>query len=96
MTAAARLAAQAEIAGLEQRRHLASWSITFCTSAALLVCLVIVTLFAEEFFGRNLTLLAGALFVAGMFALIGGLSAFLREVYHASHSMRFDASKFDH
>ena len=48
----ARNNAREEIADLDQRRHLASWSINFCTSAALLVCLVIVTLFVEEFFRR--------------------------------------------
>src|SRR5215510_3958639 len=40
--------ALAEINDLERRRHLASWSINLCTAAALIVCLVIVTLFVEE------------------------------------------------
>src|SRR5205814_4454780 len=48
-----RSAAREELDDLERRRHLVSWSINFCTSAALLVCLVIVTLFVEEFFSRN-------------------------------------------
>ena len=39
------------LVGLERRRHLASWSINCCTGAALQVCLVIVTLFIEEFLG---------------------------------------------
>ncbi len=88
------LAAQREIATLERRRHLASWSINFCTGAALLLCVVIVTLFFEEFLGTDLKWLAGALFVTVMFALIGGLSAFLREVYLATHAGRIDASRF--
>jgi hypothetical protein len=91
----ARSNAREEIADLEQRRHLASWSINFCTSAALLVCLVIVTLFVEEFFSTNLKWLAGALFVCAMLALIGGLFSFLREVYLATSVVRFDIAKFD-
>jgi hypothetical protein len=87
-------AAQQEIHLLERRRHLASWAINFCTGAALLLCVVIVTLFFEEFLGTDLKWLAGALFVAVMLALIGGLSAFLREVYLATHTGRIDASRF--
>jgi hypothetical protein len=86
--------ARVEIANLERRRHLASWSINFCTSAALLVCLVIVTLFFEEFFKTDLRWLAGAQFVGVMVALIGGLSSFLREVYLATHTGRIQADRF--
>ena len=87
-------AAQREIATLERRRHLASWSINLCTGAALLLCIVIVTLFVEEFFGTDLKWLGGALFVAVMIALIGGLTAFLREVYLATHASRIDTETF--
>ncbi len=69
-------------------------SINFCTSAALLVCIVIVTLFFEEFFRADLKWLAGAQFVGVMIALIGGLSSFLREVYLATHTGRIDAYRF--
>jgi len=88
-------AARMEIADLERRRHFASWSINFCTSAALLVCIVIVTLFIEEFFRTDLKWLAGALFVGVMVALVAGLTCFLREVYLATHSIRIDASRFE-
>jgi hypothetical protein len=86
--------ARVEIANLERRRHLASWSINFCTSAALLVCIVIATLFFEEFFKTDLKWFAGALFVAVMIALVGGLSVFLREVYLATHTGHIDADRF--
>lgn len=91
----ARAAARVEIGDLEHRRHLASWSINFCTGAALLVCLVIVTLFVEEFFSTNLKWLAGGLFVVAMIGLIGGLFSFLREVYLATRTVRIDAARFD-
>jgi hypothetical protein len=89
-----RARAQREIAMLERRRRWCSWSINFCTAAALIVCLVIVTLFVAEFFGRNWRWLAGGLFVAAMLAVIGGLACFLREVYLATHSIRFDPERF--
>jgi hypothetical protein len=86
--------ARVEIANLERRRHLASWSINLCAGAALLVCIVIVTLFFEEFFGTDLKWLAGAQFVGAMIALLGGLSSFLREVYLATHTGRIEAERF--
>ncbi|HEY3177750.1 MAG TPA: DUF2721 domain-containing protein [Casimicrobiaceae bacterium] len=90
----ARVVARGEIGDLERRRHLASWSINFCTGAALLVCMVIVSLFVEEFFAKDLKWLAGVLFVCAMLALIGGLFSFLREVYLATHVVRFDIARF--
>lgn len=86
--------ASAEIRNLERRRTLASWSINFCTGAALLVCIVIATLFFEEFFGMDLKWLAGALFLSVMVALVGGLTSFLREVYLATHTGRIEPERF--
>jgi len=86
----ARAVALKEFGVLLRRRHLATWSINFCAYAALLVCVVIVTLFIEEFFLVNLKWLAGALFVGAMFALIFGLASFLREVYLAATSLRIE------
>ena len=90
----ARKLAREELAYLEHRRHLASWAINFCTSAALLVCTVIATLFADEFFAADLKWVAGALFVGAMLALIGGLGCFLREVYISTHTVRIILSKY--
>lgn len=95
LDAKARAAARVEIGNLERRRRVCSWSINYCTTAALLVCLVIVTLFVDEFFATNLKWLAGALFVAAMVALIGGLSCFLREVYLATHTISIDPARFE-
>ena len=72
-----------------------SWSINYCTTAALLVCLVIVSLFMEEFFATNLKWLAGALFVGAMVAVICGLACFLREVYLATHTISIDPARFE-
>ena len=94
MDEAARTSARGELENLERRRHLASWAINFCTSAALLVCIVIATLFIEAFFSSDLKWLAGALFVSAMIALIGGLGCFLREVYVATHTVRIISATF--
>jgi hypothetical protein len=94
LDAGARAAARVEIGNLEARRRICSWSINLSTVAALLICLVIVALFVEEFFGADLKWLAGALFVAAMVALIGGLACFLREVYLATHTTSVDLSRF--
>jgi len=56
---------------------------------------VIVALFVEEFFQRDLKWVAGALFVAAMVSLIGGLTCFLREVYLATHTTNLDLSRFE-
>lgn len=93
LNADARVEARVEMDNLEQRRRVCSWSINYCTSAALLVCLVIVTLFVEEFFATNLRGLAGALFVGSMVAVICGLVCFLREVYLATHTTTIDHTK---
>jgi len=90
----ARALARTEIATLEQRRRVCSWAINYCTAAALLVCVVIVTLFADAFFAANLKWVAGGLFVAAMLAVICGLSCFLREVYLATHTINLDPSRF--
>ena len=89
-----RTAVRIESEHLQKRFRLASWAINFCTAAALIVCLVIVTLFVEEFFGRNMRSLAGLLFVTAMVSLIGGLTCFLREVYLATHTVRIDTKRF--
>ena len=88
-----RAAGRAELANLERRRQLATWSINFCTGAALLLCIVIVTLFVGQFLGTDLKWLAGAQFVGVMMALIGGLSTFVREVNLTGHMGRIDRAK---
>lgn len=81
-------AARAELVLLEKRARLSSWAINFCTSAALLVCAVVATLFIDAFLRTNLKWLVGVLFVIAMLALMGGLFSFLREVYLATHTLR--------
>ncbi|HZZ91478.1 MAG TPA: DUF2721 domain-containing protein [Usitatibacter sp.] len=80
--------ARAELHVLSERARLSSWSINACAMAALLVCLVIATLFIDAYAGTRLRGSVAALFILSMAALIGGVMCFLREVYLATHSLR--------
>jgi hypothetical protein len=91
----ARELARAEMSHLGRRRHVASWAINFSTAGALLVCLVIVTLFVDDLFLTDLRVLVGALFVFALAALIGGLTCFLREVYLATESITIETARFE-
>lgn len=77
-----------ELLMLERRRHITSRAITMFTVAALLVCLVIVTLFLEAMFFVRLNGLIGVLFIMATLALVIGLGYFLREVQLASRTVR--------
>lgn len=77
-----------ELEALERRRHLASAAITGCTLSALLVCMVIASLFLEVLLNAPLTWLIGALFTGATFALVVGLAYFLREVHLATTTVR--------
>jgi hypothetical protein len=88
-TTTQRKVAREELAHLERRRHLASWAINFCTSAALLVCTVIAALFATNSSPPTSSGSRALLFVGAMLALIGGLACFpargLRLDSHGAH-----------
>jgi CHASE2 domain-containing sensor protein len=90
----AKAADQIEMRLLERRRHACSWSINFCTIAALLICLVIIALFMEQLFGTHLGWIIASLFVAAMVLVVLGLLCFLREVYLATSMTTIDMARF--
>jgi mannose/fructose/N-acetylgalactosamine-specific phosphotransferase system component IIC len=77
---------------LELRRHFSGIAITACTVAALLICIVIATLFVEVMLDAPLKWLVGGLFTAAMLALVVGLACFLREVHLAMQATRITAA----
>lgn len=83
---------QIELHSLERRRHLASAAITSCTFAALLVCMVIASLFLEVLLQLELKWLVGVLFTGSTLALVIGLAYFLQEVHLATQTVRFPVS----
>ena len=77
-----------ELQMLERRRHITSNAITMFTIAALLVCLVIVSLFLEFMFYVPLNWMIGALFILATLGLVVGLGYFLREVHLSANTVR--------
>lgn len=73
-------ACQVEMARLARRSRLIHWAITLCTIGALLICMVIATLFIGSLMTTDLSGTVAALFIAAMLALIAGLLSFLREI----------------
>lgn len=76
-----------ELRYLEQRRRWINWSIAAGTAAALLVCLVVATLFLEALLEVRLRGLAGVFFFIAMVSLIAALGTFLREIFLATQSV---------
>jgi hypothetical protein len=77
-----------KLATLARRSRLIHWAIILCTICALLICIVIATLFAGAFWTMDISTIIGLLFIFAMLALIGGLVSFLREISLATGSVR--------
>jgi hypothetical protein len=75
--------ARDELHALSHRIRLIYLAILFAVSGALLVCLVVAGAFIGALLAMDLAKLVAVLFILAMFALIGGLSLFLREVFVA-------------
>ncbi len=78
------------LAALSRRSRLINLAITLCTVCALLICLVIVTLFVAPLLNVTGFRWIAGLFILAMLALIGGLVVFLREISIATASVRID------
>ncbi|MGV8935327.1 MAG: DUF2721 domain-containing protein [Gallionellaceae bacterium] len=80
-------ALQHEMQVLAHRERVIYWAISLCTICALLICVVIASLFVGAVSGVQSSALIASLFIAAMFALIVGLLALLREIYIATGSI---------
>jgi len=69
-----------EMARLSRRSRLIHWAISLCTIAALLICVVIASLFVGSMLNMDLSGTIASLFIVAMLALIAGLLSFLREI----------------
>lgn len=87
---ALREAIRSELHLLEQRRRLINVAITFCTSTALLVCVVIASAFSAAMMRWDASTWVATLFVMSMLAFIAALVLFLREIVLAVASTRMD------
>jgi len=84
--------AAASLRVLARRAHYINIAIALCTVSALLVSIVVMSLFASAFVSVNLSALIAILFVLAMICLTGSFLAFLIEVRLATMSLRFGAS----
>ena len=74
---------------LARRAHYINIAITLCTIAALLVSLVVMSLFASAFVAINLSALIAILFVLAMVCLTASFAFFLMEVRLATSTLQF-------
>ena len=77
----------AEMRTLAQRRRLVNLAITFGTTAALLVCVSIATVFLGAVMKASVAMAVASLFILAMAAFVAALVCFLREVLHAVRSL---------
>lgn len=78
---------QVEISALWSRIRLANWSIRMFVAGALVVCLVIVSLFFSELAQFNMSAAIVVFFLGAMLLLIMGLILFLIEVSISTRSI---------
>jgi len=78
---------QTEMAILARRARLIHWAISLCTVCALLICLVVATLFIGSVRNADVSDVIAILFIAAMASLVLGLLSFLREIYLATGSI---------
>jgi Protein of unknown function (DUF2721) len=78
---------RAEVDILYTRGHLINRAITLSTACALLICLVIASLFLGDALNLELGQFIASLFVLGMFSLIGSFVYLLREIFIATKNL---------
>lgn len=78
-----------ELGVLGRRAALIHRAITLSTTCALVVCLVIIALFLAAFLDREFADVIAILFIVAMLAFVGALVSFLREIFLATHTLRF-------
>jgi Protein of unknown function (DUF2721) len=83
--------ASASLRVLARRAHYINIAIALCTISALLVSLVVMSLFTSAFVAINLSALIAILFVLAMICLTGAFGVFLIEVRLATRSLQFGA-----
>ena len=81
---------RAELSALLRRSQLINLAITLGTVCALLICMMIASMFIGVLLSFDLHVMVALLFVTAMFAFIGALLAFLREIFIAVKTLRID------
>ncbi|MCR9186243.1 MAG: DUF2721 domain-containing protein [Halieaceae bacterium] len=76
--------ASRELRTLWRRVKIINWSIGMCTASALMVCVVVVSLFIGDFLAIHIETFVVVAFVLGLLLLIVALVLFLKEVQLAT------------
>ncbi len=76
--------ASRELRTLWRRVTIINWSIGMCTASALMVCVVVVGLFAGDFWSVHIETFVVVTFVLAMLLLIAALLLFIKEVQLAT------------
>jgi hypothetical protein len=90
---AERAALLAPLATIAARARLLNIAITLLTLCALLVSMVVITLFLGAFFDFPLARIIALLFIAAMLSFVGALLCFLREVFIATAALRIGSQR---
>ena len=77
-----------ELSVLSRRGKLIYRAMTLGTTSALLICVVVASLFISALGELPISKIVGGLFIAAMLALIAALLFFLREVFLATRALR--------
>jgi len=86
----------AELRVLDRRIGIVNWAIFFTVLSALLICTVVVLLFADPFTEAPLGAAIALLFMASIIAIGAGFFIFLIETRIASRSVRIRAELLEH
>ena len=86
----------AEIRTLDRRMALVSWAIFFSVLAAVLICLVVILLFAASLTNAHFGRAVALLFIGAMTSIGIGFSVFLLETRVGSRSVRIRAEILEH
>jgi CBS domain containing-hemolysin-like protein len=84
----------ADLQVLARRARYINFAISLCAIAAVLVAMVVVTLFANAFFGLGLAGLIASLFVGSLLVLSAAFIAFFIEVRYATAALRIGTPHF--
>lgn len=81
---------------LDRRMHMVSWAITVTVLSAVLVCAVVVLLFAASLVGLHVATAISLLFIGSMVSLAAGFFIFLVETRVAARALRIDQEILEH
>lgn len=86
---------QEEAKILWRRMAIINYAIGFCTTAGLLICLLIICLFLGTFWSQGISTLVVSMFIIAMISLVIALILFLKEVHLTTRTMRIVRAHFD-